>query len=141
LPAGVSLANAGADTLYHLPPLPGIYGAQATAVPGLWDIKYGSTQWLADAEVKRRVVADIQRLHDRATFSRPPRVEDIVVFTAHTPFELHVTAEDIAAGFYTTLGSLQGRNHTFYNGAAFDTHDSSLLWQFTKNHVLPLVLA
>jgi len=141
VPAGVSLANAGTDTLYHLPPLPGIYGAQATAVPGLWDIKYGSTQWLPDAEVKRRVVADIQRLHDPATFSRPPRVEDIVVFSAHTPFELHVTAEDIAAGFYTTLGSLQGRNHTFYNGAAFDTHDSGLLWQFTKNHVLPLVLA
>jgi hypothetical protein len=141
VPAGVSLANAGADTLYHLPPLPGIYGASATQVPGVWDIKYGSTRWLSDAEVKRRVVADIQRLHDPATFSTPPRVEEILVFAAHTPFELHVTAEDIAAGFYTTLGSLQGRNHTFYNGAAFDTHDSSLLWQFTRNHVLPLVLA
>jgi len=141
VPAGVSLANAGADTLYHLPPLPGIYGAQATQVPGVWDIKYGSTRWLPDAEVKRRVIADIQRLHDPATFSSPPRVDDILVFSAHAPFELHVTAEEIAAGFYTTLGSLQGRNHTFYNGAAFDTHDSSLLWQFTKNHVLPLVLA
>ena len=83
----------------------------------------------------------LSRRRDPATFVAPPRVDDIVVFSAHTPFELHVTAEEIAAGFYTTLGSLQGRNHTFYNGAAFDTHDSSLLWQFTKNHVLPLVLA
>jgi hypothetical protein len=141
VPAGLSIGNAGANTLYHLPPLPGTYGAQATAVPGVWDIKYGSTTWLPDAEVKRRVVADIQRLHDPATFTAPPRVEEILAFGAHTPFEMHVTSEEIAAGFYTTLGSLQGRNHTFYNGAAFDTHDSSLLWQFTKNHVLPLVLA
>lgn len=141
IPQGLSIGNVGTDTLYHLPPLPGTYGVQATQVPSLWDIKYGSPTWLPDAEVKRRVVADIQRLHDPATFSAPPRVEEILVFSGHNPFELHVTSEEVAGGFYTTLGSLQGRNHTFYNGAAFDTHDSSLLWQFTQNHVLPLVLA
>jgi hypothetical protein len=45
-----------------------------------------------------------------------------------------VPKADIANGFYRDLYALQGRRHTFYNGAAFQTHDSSLLWQFTEKH-------
>ena len=38
------------------------------------------------------------------------------------------------------LNALQGRNRTFYTGAAFHTHDSSLLWQFTEA-LLPRIAA
>lgn len=141
MPAGLSVSNRGQDTLYNLPALPGIYGMSPTEVPGLWNLKYGSATWLPDAEVRRRITLDIQRLHDKTTFPSPPRVEEFIVFSPHNPFELYVPAEDIAGGFYTALGSLQGRNHTFYNGAAFHTHDSSLLWRFSRDHVLPLMLA
>jgi hypothetical protein len=46
----------------------------------------------------------------------------------------------IKAGFYRKLYALQGRNRTFYTGAAFHTHDSSLLWQFTEA-LLPRITA
>lgn len=141
VPAGLSVTNLGAATPYNLPPLPGIYALNPSRVPGVWNVKYGSTTRLSDNDVKRRIVADVERLHDPATFTSPPRVTDFVTFAGHNPFELRVSADRIGAGFYSTLGSLQGRNRTYYNGAAFHTHDSSLLWQFSNNHVLPLLLA
>nr|BFF21828.1 hypothetical protein GCM10025730_53490 [Promicromonospora thailandica] len=49
-----------------------------------------------------------------------------------------MSAEAVRAGFYRRLGSLQGRNRTFYSGAAFHTHDSSLIWQFTET-LLPRI--
>jgi hypothetical protein len=140
-PAGLSVANTGANTLYNLPPLPGIYSVAPTRIPGLYAIKYGSATCLDDAEVRERIVADVHRLNDSQSFPTPPRVTAFKTFSAHNPFELRVTPNEIAGGFYTALESLQGRNHTFYNGAAFHTHDSSLLWQFTNDHVLPLILA
>ena len=140
-PAGLSVANIGANTLYNLPPLPGLYAVAATRVPGLYAVKYGSATNLDDAEVRERIVADVHRLNDPQTFPTPPRVTAFETFSAHNPFELRVSSNEIAGGFYTALESLQGRNHTFYNGAAFHTHDSSLLWQFTNDHVLPLILA
>jgi hypothetical protein len=141
VPAGLAVSNLGAATPYNLPPLPGIYGLNPSQVPGLWNVKYGSPTRLTDNDVKRRIVADIERLHDPVTFPTPPRVTEFATFAGHNPFELRVSADRIGAGFYSTLGSLQGRNHTYYNGAAFHTHDSSVLWQFTNNHVLPLLLA
>ena len=141
VPAGLSIKNIGAGTLYNLPPLPGIDHLSPTQIPGIWNVKYGSPTRLRDHDVKQRIVEDVERLHDRATFPGRPRVVDFTVFSAHNPFELRVSSEKIAAGFYTQLGSLQGRNRTFYNGAAFHTHDSGLLWQFSNDHVLPLMLA
>ena len=86
-------------------------------------------------------MSQIHRLSDSTYFPSRPRVLDIATFSAHAPFELHVRADEISQGFYGTLSSLQGRNHTYYNGAAFQVHDSSLIWQYTLDHVLPLLLA
>jgi hypothetical protein len=66
---------------------------------------------------------------------------EIVTFSAHTPFELNVRADDIAQGFYGKMNALQGRNRTYYTGATFQAHDSSLIWRYTKDTVLPRVLA
>jgi hypothetical protein len=38
------------------------------------------------------------------------------------------------------MNSLQGRHNTYYNAAAFQTNDSSLIWQFTEE-LLPQILA
>jgi hypothetical protein len=141
VPAGLSVTNSDAHSLYNLPQLPGIYGINPTRVPGLWNVKFGSTIPLSDFEVKTAIVSQIHRLSDATYFLSRPRVLDIATFSAHAPFELHVRADEIAQGFYGTLSSLQGRNHTYYNGAAFQVHDSSLIWQYTLDHVLPLLLA
>jgi hypothetical protein len=129
------------ELLYNLPPLPGIYGISPTRVPGLWNCKYGSGVRLSDLEVQRNIVNDVRRMHDAGTFPTQPRVEEFVVFSAHNPFELRVSSHEIGAGFYTALNGLQGRNHTYYNGAAFQTHDSSLIWRNSLDTVLPALLA
>jgi hypothetical protein len=141
VPAGLSVTNVDAHSLYNLPQLPGIYGLSPTRVPGLWNVKFGSTVPLSDFEVKATIVSQIHRLSDATFFPSRPRVVDIATFSAHAPFELHVRGDEIAQGFYGTLSSLQGRNSTYYNGAAFQVHDSSLIWQYTQDHVLPLLLA
>ncbi|MFC0532793.1 NAD(P)-binding protein [Phytohabitans kaempferiae] len=138
IPAGVSLVNVGADTPYNLAPLPGFYGLTVTGVPDLWGVKYGATGPLSDSAVRAAIVADIRRLRTAGTY--PVEFAGLEVFKAHNPFELVVRPGDIARGFYRRLYDLQGRNNTFYTGAAFHTHDSSLLWRFTEE-LLPRIAA
>jgi hypothetical protein len=140
-PAGLALWNTGVGTPYDLPRLPGIYGIYPTRVPGLLDVKFGSPTLLTREQAEAQIIEDIERLDDSGTFDARLRVTQVVALNAHREFTLWVGSEDIRAGFYTTLGSLQGRRSTFYNGATFLTHDSTLLWQFTNNHVLPKLLA
>lgn len=130
VPAGVSLQNTGAGTPYDLPPLPGIYGLTPSPAPGLYNVKYGSAYALPDALVRQAIIADIQRLRSAGTF--PVTFKGFEIFSNHAPFQLMVQSADIAGGFYKALNSLQGRNNTFYTGAAFQTNDSSLIWSFTE---------
>jgi hypothetical protein len=141
VPAGLSVSNGNERTAYNLPQLPGLYGINPTLVPGIWNVKFGSTVPLSDFDVKATIVKQIRRLSDPVYFPTPPRVLDIVTFKGHTPFELNVRGDEIAAGFYGSLNDLQGRNRTYYSGAAFQSHDSSLIWRYTKDTVLPLLLA
>jgi hypothetical protein len=138
LPATVSVQNVGADTPYNLPPLPGFYGLTVTGVPGLWGVKYGGDGALGDRVARANVVADIRRLRTAGTY--PVELAGLEIFKAHNPHEMAVSAADIAGGFYRRLYGLQGRNGTFYTGAAFHTHDSSLLWRFTET-LLPRIAA
>ncbi len=54
------------------------------------------------------------------------------VSSNHRPFELSVDADAVKDGFYRDLYSLQGKKRTWWTGAAWHTHDSSLIWRFTE---------
>lgn len=136
LPADASLQNVAAETPYNLPPLPGPYGISATGVPGLYNVKYGSAVPRSDAQVRNDIAADFARLRAAGTY--PAQLQRLEIFRGHNPFELTVSAGDIAAGFYRRLYGLQGHNHTFYTGAALHSQDSSLLWRFTEG-LLPQI--
>jgi len=138
LPPEVDIANAGADTPYHLPVLPGIYGVGLTGVPDLYNVKYGSDRQLTGPEVRADILGELRRIATAGTY--PLHVERLEVLKSHSPFELHVSATTIAGGFYRRLYGLQGRNRTFYNGAAFVTHDSGVIWRFTEG-LLPAIAA
>ena len=138
IPPNVSLVNTGADTPYNTPTLPGIYTISQTRVPGLFDVKVGSAYALPDAQVKQLIVDTVQRFKTAGTLNTT--TPGFAAYNSHTPFELTVPKEAIAGGFYARLYGLQGQRHTWYTGAAFDTHDSSLLWQFTER-ILPGLLA
>lgn len=131
-----SIRNVAADTPYNIPSLPGIYGLSPTRISGLVDFKYAADGDLPDAEVKANIIADLERLRQAGQLNATGKPE-FVAYSSHTPFELNVPAKDIANGFYRKLYALQGKRHTYYTGAAFHTHDSSLLWNFTEAYVIP----
>ena len=131
LPDDAKIVNIGADTPYNLPHLPGIYGITTSGIPGLFNVKFGSPIALSENEVTAPILADLARLGSAGTFNVSSAAE-FATFASHTPYELTVPKEAIAAGFYKKLYGLQGQSNTFYTGAAFHTHDSSLLWQFVE---------
>ena len=138
IPDNVSLANTGANTLYNLPVLPGIYSINPTGVPGLHMFQYGSEIPLPNDQVKADVLASLKRLETAGTIATA--TPEFAVFSGHVPFEFTVSASAIENGFYDQLDALQSYRKTFYTGATFDTQDSSLLWQFTEA-LLPLIVA
>ncbi len=138
IPDNITVVNVAADTPYNLPVLPGAYAIGPTTVPELYSVFFGSEHPLPDAQVQAAIINSIARLGKAGTL--PTTESYFAIFSSHAPFELTVPAEAIKNGFYKQLYGLQGQRRTYYTGAAFHTHDSSLLWQFTET-VLPLVVA
>ncbi|CAN9430660.1 unnamed protein product [Alternaria alternata] len=133
-----------ADTPYNLPAIPGIYLMQPTAIPGVKAIYYGAdvsnaTYPLSDDFIKRELVASIKRLQAANPDKFDATEPEFVVYTSHAPFYVQATSEDIKAGIYDEMNALQGLKSTYWSGAAFRAHDSSALWQFNKEIVLPIL--
>lgn len=139
IPDNLSVNNIGQGTPYNLPVLPGVYSISPTGVPGLHSVKYGSPTQLTELQVKAEILAAVRRLKSAGSVPTA-KTPEFAVFASHSPFELTVSPAAIRSGFYRKLNDLQGRNRTFYTGAAFHTHDSSLLWQFTES-LLPRIAA
>lgn len=138
IPDNYAVTNVGQDTAHRLPALPGVYSILPSSVPGLHRVKYGSPYQLSEAAVRADILAALRRMRTAGTIETG--TPEFAVFASHSPFELTVPTGAIKAGFYRKLYALQGRNRTFYTGAAFHTHDSSLLWQFTEA-LLPRITA
>ncbi|MGX6606694.1 NAD(P)-binding protein [Micromonosporaceae bacterium Da 78-11] len=138
IPDNVSVTNIGDGTPYNLPSLPGVYSISPSGVPGLHSVKYGSPKQLSETQVKADILAAVKRLRTAGTVQTT--TPEFAVFASHSPFELTVSPAAIKNGFYRKLYALQGRNRTYYTGAAFHTHDTSLLWQFTEA-LLPRIAA
>jgi hypothetical protein len=139
LPENMTYTNVDVTAPYSLPDLPGLYALSATAVPGLLDIKYGSRTALSNDAVKADIIKTIRRLRESLGIQTNDEPE-FAAYDNHTPFRLTVSPEAVKAGFYNKLNALQGHLHTFWTGAAFDAHDSSLLWNFTET-LLPQITA
>ncbi|QSZ36847.1 hypothetical protein DSL72_006730 [Monilinia vaccinii-corymbosi] len=129
LPTGVSVMNVADNTPYGLPPLPAGYIISSTAIPKVFNLYFGSPTSLTDDDVRAAMLAELHKLRIANMTDSYPK---LLAYARHEPFELWVPAEAIAAGFYRELYGLQGQRNTFYTGAAFHTHDSSLLWEFTE---------
>ncbi|EOA89402.1 hypothetical protein ACJQWK_09560 [Exserohilum turcicum] len=146
-PLGLQANNRGQGTPYNLPKLPGAYLVGPTVIPGVYSTYYATdrstNEYPLDTEtVKSRVIAEIKRIQAvnqkgmNFTITEPK----ILIAKSHTPFYCQATASDIKAGFYNSLYALQGQESTFWTGAAWRAHDSSAIWDFNKNVVLPMIL-
>ena len=128
LSKGTMYINAGANTTYNIPDLPGVYRIVPTSVDGVFMYWYGSVTELSREEVEASAAATFQRLANSTT----PSQLDFLAFNSHTPFKLVVSADDISNGFYNKWNSMQGYRNTWYTGAAFQSHSSGVLWNFTQ---------
>ncbi|KAK9234114.1 hypothetical protein V1525DRAFT_82989 [Lipomyces kononenkoae] len=132
LPLSTDVDNVGANTPFNIPALPGMYGFDVTAQPGLIDVKYASPFVQSDSTVKSNIQSALGRLQIPGVTTTPGKLE-WKAFQAHVPFFDHVTAEDIQGGFYTRANALQGHRRVWYTGAAWESQDSSAIWSFTES--------
>lgn len=88
---------------------------------------------LSTKQVEGDVISSINRMRSVGTLpgGKEP-TPGYAIFSSHTPYELYVSTKEIAGGFYNRLFALQGRKNTYWTGAAFVTHDSTLIWQYTE---------
>lgn len=144
-PANLSLQGIDPSHPYNIPNLPRVYSFSPTGYPGLTNVKYISAEPLP----LERVKADIINSAKLSTASSAGNVNsgsnntspnfEVAVLSAHSPFELRVDADAIRDGYYKKLYALQGKGKFWYTGAAFHTHDSSLLWQFSEGVIARIV--
>jgi hypothetical protein len=146
LPNDLAIWNYAKDTPFNLASFPGLYSILPTAIPGIKSVYYGSqrsdrTYPIPDATVKAEMVAAIKRLQTVNPSDFNKTEPELVVYTAHVPFYLQAKPEDTKAGFYEKMYALQGQRSTYWSGATFRAHDSSMLWRFNEEEVLPKLLA
>jgi len=142
IPDNVGVFNYAQDTPYNLPVLPKGLNVQTTKVPGLHQALYGTPRGsktfpLSDNEVKADIIKGIKTLQKANPHKFNQTEPEFVFFSAHSPFYLQVQSEDIRAGFYDKLYALQGVRNTYWTGASWRAQDSSSIWKYSENEVLP----
>ncbi|KAF7554646.1 hypothetical protein G7Z17_g2791 [Cylindrodendrum hubeiense] len=134
-----SLLNVGALTPYNTPVIPGSNGYQSSGSPNqfLLGVAFDNSDYTqADAEAVIR--RELQTL--AAVGAVPADSSQKVTFpyiSDHAPFNLRVSSNEIGAGFYNELLSLEGSRNTYWTGAAFAGHNSGLIWNWNEGTVLP----
>ncbi|KAK5132834.1 hypothetical protein LTR08_008549 [Meristemomyces frigidus] len=139
IPDNTSFSNVDPAAPYAIPPMPGVYSYGATGFQGLHSVYYSSPHAMSDGEVKAEILDANARLVQSLGY--PQMQPSFVGFNAHNPFLLTVSADDIKNGFYTKLEGLQGQKSTWWTGATWQTQDSSAIWAFTEDLILPKLAA
>ncbi|KAI9744825.1 MAG: hypothetical protein M1818_001750 [Claussenomyces sp. TS43310] len=131
LPADTAVLATDTTQPYNLPVLPGLYQVVPTEGSGIYQVEYGSPSPVSIEAVKSAILTSLRQLKSTGIANGTDEPE-FVEFRSHTPYMLTVPEDAIRSGFYKKLYALQGHRQTFYTGAAFHAHDSSLLWRFTE---------
>lgn len=140
IPDNASINNWDPSAPLGIPPLSGIYEFGSTGLPGLHVSYYCSPHYMSDEEVKADVLATLARISAANGFPTNGTPE-FVGFHNHAPFLLTVSTEAIQDGFYEKVNALQGVDNTWWTGAAWQTEDSSLIWNWTEFQLLPRILS
>jgi hypothetical protein len=140
-PANTTLQNLALNKPYGLPAMPAIYNVAATVNPSLQLVFYGTKvgQILSDDEAKAAIIADLKRY--QAANGLEATEPEFVVFSNHSPYNLLVGSEATKSGLFERLYGLQGKRNTFWSGATWRAQDSSASWKFTRDKVLPALVA
>lgn len=135
----VSLQNVGIMTPAKTPMIPGSNAYLSSGSPNqfLLGVAFDNTDYTV-ADSKSLIRKELTTLARAGAV--PADTAKRVTFpyiSNHVPYDLHVTGEDIAKGFYTELLKLEGYLNTYWTGAAFAGHNSGLIWKWNDGTVLP----
>jgi len=143
----LQVTNVNPQSPLGLPNFPSTLFISPNDIPGLSTAFYQTDRQaapiaLTDDDVKALIIADIKRIQaaNSANSSFTPADPVFHSFRAHKPFYLQVSTEDILAGFYDQMNALQGQLSTFWTGAAWRAHDSSMIWEYNKQVVVPMLV-
>ncbi|KAL4789650.1 beta-cyclopiazonate dehydrogenase [Aspergillus venezuelensis] len=130
LPSNLTVVNVDPNRAYGVPAEPFLWRIHSHLAPGYHNIKLGGYVDFDEARAREFMQETLSFLNEQGTYTT--REANIVQFGNHSPTLMFVTAEDIRDGFYRELYRLQGRNSTFWTGAAWASDYSTLLWGFTE---------
>ncbi|KAF3767282.1 FAD/NAD(P)-binding domain-containing protein [Cryphonectria parasitica EP155] len=141
LPAGDAFLNIDLGAPYAIVPEPLDYGfVGAPDIDDLYVTYYSSTQSKSTEEVQEIILQDLSRFAKKNGF-KITGSPSFAAFDSHSPYQLTVSASHIKDGFYNKLNALQGRDNTWWTGAAWQAQDSSLIWNWTEYTLLPKIVA
>ena len=143
VPDNVTLANYGTNNTqnFNVPVLPAAYDIEPTSVPGLRYFVFGgndSQLVFTQSQVETSLQDTLNRLRAKGSIPRlsgAKNTSNIVDFANHSPYEVFVSSDQIADGFYNKLFALQGQRNTYWTGAAFVTYNSAAIWNYTDQLV------
>lgn len=144
LPANLTIFNAQENSPFNFNALPGILNANPTGTK--YSVVYyatgrsGSSYPFSPDHVKSEIISGLKSLQASSSGLFTHTEPEIVAFAAHAPYQLQVCASDIKQGFYKSLYALQGLRSTYFSGATFKGHDSSSIWKYTENIVIPAIV-
>ncbi|KAL5610475.1 hypothetical protein FOBRF1_006592 [Fusarium oxysporum] len=135
----VSLQNVGVMTPAKTPTIPGSNGYMSSGSPNqfLLGVAFNNTDYTV-ADSKNLIREELTALARAGAV--PTGAAKRVTFpyiSNHVPYNLHVTGDEIAKGFYSELLELEGLLNTYWTGAAFAGHNSGLIWKWNDGTVLP----
>ena len=135
------LTNVGTDTPYHLLNLPGSYSYNTE--PGTNKVKVfiggvESDIGFSEEEIKELITGELNNLAGAGNIGEG--MPEFKFFVKHSPFHVHVSSEAIGKGFYKKLYELEGLTNTFWTGATFVDEDSSLIWAWSEEYLVPQIL-
>jgi hypothetical protein len=139
LPANISLLAYDPTQTFGIPAPPSIYDIQQTNVEGVFRVDYGTAANVqtTDAEIESAILSAVEALNIPGKVASTP---NFVMSSNHKPFELRASASAIANGLYKDLNAMQGEQNTWWISATFQSHDSSLIWEFAET-LLPEIAA
>ncbi|KAM0329403.1 hypothetical protein ACHAQA_004710 [Verticillium albo-atrum] len=119
-----------------LPTTPFVFRLETVGVPG-----YQTVKVIGEANnAKARALALEAAATVGTAVSGSAGKPELAAWGQHRDLQLHVSTEDVKAGFYGRLYGLQGKRSTFYTGNAWASDYSPLLWAYTEERVLPRLL-
>lgn len=139
IPESVSLTPLDLEAPLGFAPAPVLQSLSATTIPGLSTAYFTSPYYLSDDQVKNKVLETIAKVVTANNFNTTVTPK-FASFHNHSPYWVTAGHKAVRDGFYSRLNGLQGQKNTFYTGAAWQTHDSSLIWDWSERILLPMVI-